>query len=73
LVSKKRFRHAVDRNRVKRLLRESYRVHCQELSVPEKLSVNLCWMFVGVELPTYQQIESAAQQIFADLQDKLNE
>lgn len=71
LVSKKRFRHAVDRNRVKRLLRESYRLHCQGIVLPKEASVNLCWMFVGVELPTYQQVESAAQQIITELQAKL--
>ncbi len=31
-VSKKRFRHAVDRNRVKRQLREQYRLHKDTLS-----------------------------------------
>lgn len=30
-VSKKRFKHAVDRNRVKRQLREAYRRHCHLL------------------------------------------
>ena len=72
LVSKKRFRHAVDRNRVKRLLRESYRLYNQELSVPENLALNLCWMFVGSELPTYRQVETAARQIFKELQPIIN-
>ncbi len=33
-VSKKRFRHAVDRNRVKRQLREQYRLHKHLLPAP---------------------------------------
>ena len=72
LVSKKRFHHAVDRNRVKRLLREAYRLHNQELDLPENLALNLCWMMVGTELPTFQEVESAAQQIFKELQSKVN-
>lgn len=34
-VSKKRFRHAVDRNRVKRQLREQYRLHKDMLDCPD--------------------------------------
>lgn len=34
-VSKKRFRHAVDRNRVKRQLREQYRLHKHILDCPD--------------------------------------
>ena len=71
LVSKKRFHHAVERNRVKRLLREAYRIHNQEFELPENLTLNLCWMMVGSELPTFQQVEVAAQQIFQQLQARL--
>ncbi|MDO4949379.1 MAG: ribonuclease P protein component [Bacteroidales bacterium] len=48
-VSKKRFKHAVDRNRVKRQVRESYREHkhlLQELSLPtnRKLIMVFIWL-----------------------------
>ncbi len=72
LVSKKRFHHAVDRNRVKRLFREAYRLHCQEIELPEDLTLNLCWMMVDSEMPTFQQVEMAARQIFKELQSKIN-
>ena len=72
VVSKKRFRHAVDRNRVKRLFREAYRLHHQELPLPEDRTVHLCWMFVGEELPDFRTVEDAAVHLFGELQRKLN-
>lgn len=68
LVSKKRFHHAVDRNRVKRLLREAYRLNSHECKFPDSVSVMMCWMFVGVELPTYEQVDEAARHIFKEMQ-----
>ena len=47
-VSKKRFRHAVDRNRIKRQVREAYRLHKQVLSdaVPsdKRLLLAFIWL-----------------------------
>ena len=43
VVSKRSFRHAVDRNRAKRLLRESYRLLVKEGLAPEGVQ----WVFVG--------------------------
>lgn len=43
IVSKRSFRHAVDRNRAKRLMREAYRLLAGEGAVPEKTE----WIFIG--------------------------
>ena len=43
VVSKKSFRHAVDRNRAKRLMREAFRLLVKEGAAPEKTE----WVFVG--------------------------
>lgn len=68
IVSKKRFPHATDRNRVKRLMREAYRLNRHRLSLPDMLGLEMCWMFIGAELPTFAQMQAATEQIFEELQ-----
>lgn len=61
-VSKRYFKKATDRNRVKRLTREAYR-HRQEIMklLVEKnhAAVDLFFIFTGRELPTLLQCELA--------------
>lgn len=72
IVSKKRFPHATDRNRVKRLMRETYRLNRQRLQIPDHCGVEMCWMYVGAELPSFAQVNIAAEQLFVELQSALN-
>lgn len=58
-VSTKNFKKAVDRNRVKRLLREAYRLQktaLQEKAIAEKIKLNLFFIYTGRALPDYQMI-----------------
>ena len=68
IVSKKRFPHATDRNRVKRLMREAYRLNRHRLILPDQCGVEMCWMFIGSELPTFTQMQASAEHIFGELQ-----
>jgi len=59
-VSKRNFKNAVDRNRIKRLVREAYRKHksilYEKMNKQEKLLL-LGLIFTGKTIPEYAEVE----------------
>lgn len=59
-VSKKKFKHAVDRNKTKRLLRESYRLNkvpLQHLALTHGCSVHIIFIWLSPELTSFNRVE----------------
>ncbi|HVW63027.1 MAG TPA: ribonuclease P protein component [Puia sp.] len=58
-ASRRNFKKAVDRNRIKRLTREAYRVKKEALSLLAKekqLSLSLFFIYTGKELPDHRLV-----------------
>lgn len=73
-VSSRIFKKAVQRNKIKRLLREGYRLHklqLQEVLNDQHKSVILFFIYIGKELPAFEEIDNKMKIIFQRLHDNL--
>lgn len=70
-VPKRNFKHAVERNRIKRLTREAYRLqHCRHLDVKtneKNLCADIFLFYVGKEILPYNLIEDKIIEVLSRL------
>lgn len=74
-VSARNFKKAVHRNRIKRLLRETYRTQNQFLyqtATSGKKNIAVFFLYIGKELPDYAMLQLAMSKILKKLSDKIN-
>ena len=64
-VSKRNHKKAVDRNRIKRLIREVYRLNKVEYFNNITTPYALMFLYIGKDKPTYAQIEIKMKQLLA--------
>lgn len=75
-VSTKNFKKAVSRNRIKRLMREAYRLQKNELSHQLKNStskLSVFFIYTDKEIPDYKTIADKMQSCIKRLQKIVNE
>lgn len=66
-VPKRNFKLAVTRNRIKRQMKESYRLHKHLLTNNNGKNFAILFVYIGKEKPLYDQIDSAIQSSLKQL------
>lgn len=75
-VSTKNFKHAVDRNRVKRVTREAWRLqknNVEEILEAKQKSLHVFLVYTGKELPVYADVFTKVAVILKKLRPLLDE
>jgi ribonuclease P protein component len=73
-VSSKKFKKAVERNRVKRVLREAYRLQkiiLQDALKEKGISLALFFIYTGKELPVFEELYKKMGIILQRLQKEI--
>ena len=71
-VSKRNFKTAVDRNRIKRLLRESYRLNKSIYFNNITTQYAIMILYIGNEKPVFTQIETKMKLLFEKFLSKVS-
>jgi ribonuclease P protein component len=69
-VPKRNFKLAVSRNKIKRQMREAYRLHKQLLMANNNASFALLFLYLGKDKPKYDKLEKSYKVLLKKLVDE---
>lgn len=64
-VPKRLFNHAVDRNRIKRQMREAYRLQKGNFSLPQDKNLAMVFVYMAKQVPQYKQLEKSVSTLLS--------
>lgn len=70
-VSSRNFKKATDRNRIKRLLRETYRTQKELISSPEGKKIDVFFLYLAKELPDFVTLKKQMQEALQKLNERV--
>lgn len=71
-VPKKRFKHAVDRVKLRRRVREAYRLNRLFLPLNENIAIDIAFIYIGSSIEKYEEIERAIVKLLQKISTALN-
>lgn len=66
-VPKKRFKHAVDRVKLRRRIREAYRLNRVPLTDDENIAMDIAFIYLGNTIAPYKEIEQSLVKVLGKI------
>ncbi len=72
-VPKKRLHHAVDRVKMRRRIREAYRLNHHDYILTDEKKIDVAFIYIANSLLPYKTIEKAVKKILKNISENTNE